>query len=131
MDMVKAMQLSYSYKPVFLLSFLKNMDDTGSAVLADVAKDFAAYYEARKAKGLPAEKNRCIFTRESYTEKDVERLILDMPFKRFEDMNAFHHAKQLGRIQLYRSLFKQLTEEDYAVMRESSEEALKRYFGEK
>ena len=29
-----------------------------------------------------------------------------MPFKHFIDMYAFHHAKQLGRTQLYRSLFK-------------------------
>ena len=40
--MVKAMQLSYSYKPVFLLSFLKNMNETGGAKLEDVARDFAA-----------------------------------------------------------------------------------------
>jgi superfamily II DNA or RNA helicase len=41
MDMVKQMTMSYSYKPVFLLSMLKNMDETGSAKLADVAADFA------------------------------------------------------------------------------------------
>lgn len=129
MDMVKAMQLSYSYKPVFLLSFLKNMNETGSAKLEDVAKDFAAYYEDRKKRGLPAEKKPCIFTKGDYTEKDVEGLILRMPFKRFEDMHAMHHAKQLGTIEFYRSLAKQLTEEDYDIMRQSSEEALKKYFG--
>ena len=131
MDSVKTMQLSYSYKPVFLLSFLKNMDETGSASLADITKDFAAYYEKRKAQGLPAEKQKCIFTRDSYTEKEVEKLILTMPFRRFEDLHAFHHAKQLGRIQLYQSIYKQLTEEDYDIIRKSSEEALIRYFGQK
>ena len=131
MDMVKAMQLSYSYKPVFLLSFLKNMNETGSAKLEDVAKDFAAYYEDRKKKGLPPEKKSCIFTKGNYTEKDVEGLILRMPFKRFEDMHAMHHAKQLGTIEFYRNLAKQLTEEDYDIMRQSSEEALKKYFGDK
>ena len=53
MDMVKAMQLSYSYKPVFLLSFLKNMNETGSVKLEDVAKDFAAYYVSAKSKYEP------------------------------------------------------------------------------
>ena len=124
------MQLSYSYKPVFLLSFLKNMNETGSAKLEDVAKDFAAYYEDRKKKGLPPEKKSCIFTKGNYTEKDVEGLILRMPFKRFEDMHAMHHAKQLGTIEFYRNLAKQLTEEDYDIMRQSSEEALKKYFGD-
>ena len=88
----------HSYKPVFLLSFLKNMNETGSAKLEDAAKDFAAYYEDRKKKGLPPEKKSCIFTKGNYTEKDVEGLILRMPFKRFEDMHAIiNYLKQFGK----------------------------------
>lgn len=130
MDMVKQMTMSYSYKPVFLLSMLKNMDETGSAKLADVAADFARFYEDRREKGLPPEKKTCIFTKSSYTPREVEQLILRMPFRRFEDMHAVHHAKQLGTIQFYKSLYKQLTEEDFTQIRSSSEEALRRYFGE-
>ena len=131
MDMVKQMTMSYSYKPVFLLSMLNNMDETGSAKLEDVAADFARFYEERKEKGLLPEKKPCIFTKGDYSSKDVEQLILRMPFRRFEDMHAVHHAKQLGTIQFYKSLFKQLTEEDFEQIRQSSREALKRYFGEK
>ena len=130
MDMVKQMNMSYSYKPVFLLAMLNNLDETGSAKLENVAADFAHYYETRKEKGLPPEKKPCIFTKGGYTQKDVERLILTMPFRRFEDMHAVHHAKQLGTIQFYKSLFNQLTEEDFAQIRESSSEALRRYFGD-
>lgn len=130
MDMVRQMNMAYSYKPVFLLAMLDNMDETGSAKLEDVAADFARFYEARREKGLPPEKKQCIFTKGGYTPKDVERLILTMPFRRFEDMHAVHHAKQLGTIQFYKSLFNQLTEEDFTQIRESSKEALKRYFGD-
>lgn len=130
MDRVRQMTMSYSYKPVFLLSLLDNMDVSGSAKLEDVAADFARFYEERKERGLPPEKKECIFTKGGYTAKDVERLILSMPFKRFEDMHAVHHAKQLGIIQFYKSLYNQLTDEDFAQIRESSREALKRYFGE-
>ena len=129
MDMVKQMNMAYSYKPVFLLALLDNLDETGSAKLEDVAADFARFYEERREKGLPPEKKPCIFTRGGYTPKDVERLILTMPFRRFEDMHVMHHAKQLGTIQFYRSLFKQLTEDDLKQIRESSQEALRRYFG--
>ena len=130
MDMVKQMTMSYSYKPVFLLSMIKNMDQTGSAKLADVAADFARYYEGRRAKGLPPEKKTCIFTKGGYTAKDVEQLILRMPFRRFEDMHAVHHAKQLGTIQFYKALFNQLTDDDFDQIREISNAALRRYFGE-
>lgn len=130
MNMVKVMTMSYSYKPVFLKAFLDNMDETGSASLAEVSKDFAAFYENRKKQGLPAEKKPCIFTRGDYTQKDVERLILSMPFRRFEDMNAFRHAKELGMVQFYKALHKQLEPADFEQIRVWSDEALKRYFGD-
>lgn len=129
MEMVETMTMSYSYKPVFLLAFLDNMDSTGSARLEDVTRDFARYYEERKEKGLPAEKRKCIFTRGGYTTHDVELLILNMPFKRFEDMHIMHHAKQLGILQFYSTLAKQMTEEDYLRIRKCCERALNRYFG--
>ncbi len=128
MDMVETMTMSYSYKPVFLISFLNNMDETGSARLEDVARDFARFYEERKEKGLPPEKKNCIFTRGGYTQKDVERLILSMPFKRFEDMHAMHHAKQLGTLQFYKSLYKQLNNKDFEHIRICSKASLEKYF---
>ena len=53
-------------------------------MLSEVAEAFAWYYEDRKKQGLPAEKKNCIFTKGGYSAKDVERLILSMPFKRFD-----------------------------------------------
>ncbi len=128
MDMVKTMTMSYSYKPVFMLAFLDNMDETGSARLEDVARDFARFYEERKEKGLEPEKKNCIFTKGGYTQHDVERLILSMPFRRFEDMHAMHHAKQLGTLQFYKVLAKQMTDEDYQQIREFSKKAIEKYF---
>ncbi len=128
MDMVETMTMSYSYKPVFLISFLNNMDENGSARLEDVARDFSRFYEERKEKGLSPEKKNCIFTRGGYTQKDVERLILSMPFKRFEDMHAMHHAKHLGTLQFYKSLYKQLSKEDFEHIHICSKSALDKYF---
>lgn len=61
--MVDTMTMSYSYKPVFMIAFLDNMNDAGEARLEDVARSFAAFYEDRQARGLPAEKKKCIFRR--------------------------------------------------------------------
>ena len=130
MDMIKQMTMSYSYKPVFLLAMLRNMDETGSARLQDVAADFAAFYEDRRARGLPPEKKNCIFTKGGYTPRDVEQLILRMPFRRFEDMHAMHHAKQLGTLRFYQQLMKQLTDEDMESIRACCEAAIRRYYHE-
>ena len=59
----------------------------------------------------------------------MERLILSMPFRRFEDMHVMHHAKHLGILQIYQSLFKQLTPEDLDRIRQDCHRALERYFG--
>ena len=122
------MTMSYSYKPVFLLAFFDLMDKEGNAVIEDVARKFAAFYEDRAARGMLAEKKSCIFTKGGYTDKDVERLILSMPFKRFEDMHFIRHSKHLGLIQLDKSILRKLSEDDVETIRKSCQEALERYF---
>lgn len=130
MDMAKKMSMSYSYKPVFINAFFDHMNRDGEARLEDVVQEFAAFYEDRIERGLPAEKKKCIFTKGGYNEKDVEKLILSMPFKRFEDMGFIRHSKFMGLIQLDKHIIRNLTDEDIRSLRSYSDMALKRYFGE-
>lgn len=130
MDMVTAMTMSYSYKPVFILAFLDHMDERGQARIEDVVQEFASFYEHRLEQGKAAEKRPCIFTKGGYTDKDVERLILSMPFKPFEDMNFMHHARHLGIIQMERAIFRRLENADIERIRVCCWAALRQYFGE-
>ncbi len=130
LKMMETMTMSYSYKPVFMLAFLDSMDGMGRAKLSDVAADFAAFYEKRREAGETVEKRPCIFTRGGYTQRDVERLILSMPFRRFEDMHVMHHSRQLGTLEFYRQLMKQLTPEDLEQIREWCRQGIRRYFAE-
>ena len=129
LDFCNEMQMSYSYKPVFLISFLSNMNEHGEAMLSDVAESFMWYYEDRIKKGLPAEKKNCIFTKGDYTLKDVERLILSMPFKRFEGMGYMRHSKYLGVIQIDKSIMKTLDDDDISTILTYCTDALERYWG--
>ena len=69
------------------------------------------------------------FTKGGYSQKDVERLILSMPFKRYEDMHIMHHSKNLGTLQFYKVLARQLTDDDYTAIRQSCHAALSKCFG--
>lgn len=129
LDFCNEMQMSYSYKPVFLISFLSNMNEHGEAMLSDVAESFMWYYEDRIKKGLPAEKKNCIFTKGDYTIKDVEKLILGMPFKRFEGMGYMRHSKYLGIIQIDKSIMKTLDDDDISTILTYCTDALDRYWG--
>lgn len=112
LDFCRKMSMSYSYKPVFLISFISCMNEKGEANLGEIAESFAWYYENRIKHGLPAEKKNCIFSKGGYAVKDVETLILSNPFKRFEDMGYMHHSKYLGVLQIDKSIIKSFDDND-------------------
>ena len=112
MSMVNTMDMSASYKPVLLKALFEHMDGAGKVRLEDAVGYFIDYYSQRAEKGLPVEKKTSIFARGGYTEKEVERLILSNPFKRFEDMLFMKHSRQLGYIELNSNIAKRLTAEE-------------------
>lgn len=104
MDMIRQMDMSYSYKPVLIKAVVQYADEKGRVKLEDIVAYFKNYYEGRRAVGLLVEKLRSIFTRSDYTDKEAERNILANPFKLFEDMQMLWHTKTLGIIQLMANL---------------------------
>lgn len=131
LDFCRKMSMSYSYKPVFLISFISCMNEKGEANLGEIAESFAWYYENRIKQGLPAEKKNCIFTKGSYTIKDVETLILSNPFKRFEDMGYMHHSKYLGVLQIDKSIIKSFDDNDTSDLLTYCTDALDKYWDRK
>ena len=67
-------------------------------------------------------------TKGGYMQKDVEKLILSMPFKRFEGMGYMRHSKYLGIVQIDRSIMKTLDEEDISTILTYCTDALERYW---
>jgi len=127
-EMVEKMTMSYSYKPVFMISFISVMNEDGTAQLDDVVDLFAEFYEDRKNKGLVIEKGNCIFTKDSYTKNDVKRLILNNPFKRFEDMSFMHHSKYVGTIQLDSCIAKNLTVDEINLIEKICTKKIEEYY---
>jgi superfamily II DNA or RNA helicase len=128
MDMVKAMDMSASYKPVLLKAFFEHMDGEGKVRLEDLVSYFIDYYTLRKEKSLPVEKATSIFAKGGYTEKEVERLILSNPFKRFEDMRFMKHSRQLGYVELNGIIYKRLSNEDKRWIMEWCDRKLDEYY---
>ena len=129
MDMIRQMDMSYSYKPVLIKAILKYADSKGRVKLEDIVNFFRAYYESRRSAGLTVEKPNSIFAKGSYTDKDAQRNILSNPFKRFEDMQMLRHTKTLGIIQVDESVWKRLTEEEKREIEQVCDEKLGEYYG--
>lgn len=128
LEMVRQMDMSYSYKPVLIQAILRHADEKGRIQLADIVAYFRAYYEGRRAAGLVVEKPNSLFARGGYTDKEAERNILANPFKRFEDMQMLRHTRTLGIVQVDESVWKKLTAEEKAEMEKICEEKLAQYF---
>ena len=128
LEMVRQMDMSYSYKPVLIQAILRHADEKGRIQLADIVAYFRAYYEGRRAAGLVVEKPNSLFARGGYTDKEAERNILANPFKRFEDMQMLRHTRTLGIVQVDESVWKKLTAQEKAEMEKICEEKLEQYF---
>ena len=128
LEMVRQMDMSYSYKPVLIQAILRHADEKGRIQLADIVAYFRAYYEGRRAAGLVVEKPNSLFARGEYTDKEAERNILANPFKRFEDMQMLRHTRTLGIVQVDESVWKKLTAGEKAEMEKICEEKLAQYF---
>ena len=128
LEMVRQMDMSYSYKPVLIQAILRHADEKGRIQLADIVAYFRAYYEGRRAAGLVVEKPNSLFARGGYTDKEAERNILGNPFKRFEDMQMLRHTRTLGIVQVDESVWKKLTAGEKAEMEKICEEKLEQYF---
>ena len=128
LEMVRQMDMSYSYKPVLIQAILRHADEKGRIQLTDIVAYFRAYYEGRRAAGLVVEKPNSLFARGGYTDKEAERNILANPFKRFEDMQMLRHTRTLGIVQVDESVWKKLTAEEKAEMEKVCEEKLAQYY---
>ena len=110
MDMIRKMDMSYSYKPVLIKAILEYADKNGRVKLDDIVSYFRNFYEGRKTNGLIPEKASSIFAKSGYTDKEAQRNILSNPFKRFEDMQMLRHTKTLGIIEVEPTVWKHLSD---------------------
>ena len=128
MEMIRQMDMSYSYKPVLIKAILLYADEKGRVKLADIVSYFRSFYETRRSAGLPIEKKNSIFAKGGYTDKEAERNILSNPFKRFEDMQMLRHTKTLGIVQMEETVWKYLTADEKDEIGRICDEKLKVYF---
>ena len=128
MEMIRQMDMSYSYKPVLIKAILLYADEKGRVKLADIVSYFRSFYETRRTAGLPIEKKNSIFAKGGYTDKEAERNILSNPFKRFEDMQMLRHTKILGIVQMEETVWKHLTADEKDEMGKICDEKLTAYY---
>ena len=128
LDMIRQMDMSYSYKPVLIKAVLLYADEKGRVKLSDIVTYFRDFYERRRAAGLVVEKANSIYAKGDYTDKDAERNILANPFKRFEDMQMLRHTKTLGIVEADGAVWENLSQEGKAEIERICDQKLAEYY---
>ena len=128
MEMIRQMDMSYSYKPVLIKAVLTHADSKGRVKLDDIVAYFRSYYEGRRNAGLTVEKPNSIFAKGGYTDKEAQRNILSNPFKRFQDMQMLRHTKTLGIIEVEPTVWRNLTDNEKNEIQKICEEKLSEYY---
>lgn len=121
---------TFSYKIIFLLSFLKVRNDRNEAALPDILSLYRRFYKGLLSAYGRNERNNCPYNRSQYLddEKGLQRNLLANPFEKFERKRFFYHCKDLNYIALDFVLAEKLTENDYASIREQMVNDLKEYY---
>jgi len=124
------MDMSASYKPVLLLALLDTVDDDGKASFSELTLAFRDFYLERFNCGLPAEKGKLRMRRvKELTESEIQRLILEMPFKKYAQRGFVDYARDLAQVRIVPTLWKRLDTNDRKWLREIAETRITEYFG--
>ncbi len=129
LDFVSEMDMAASYKPVLLLSVLDCVDPRGVAEIASVVSRFRKFYEDRRRAGRSVEKGNTRMARvEQLEDLEVQRVMLGMPFEKFERRHYLRYDRDLSRIRFAPKLWRQLRRDDIDAIRRSCEQALDQYY---
>jgi superfamily II DNA or RNA helicase len=123
------MDMTTSYKPVMLMALLDCIDDRGQATIADIVSKFREFYERRQAAGLSVERPKSVMARiAKLDDAAIQRLMLTMPFEKFERRRFLEYARDLAFVRIVRRLWRQLSAADLDNVRSVCREAIEKYY---
>ncbi|MGL5713426.1 MAG: DEAD/DEAH box helicase, partial [Paraclostridium sp.] len=120
---------SLSYKIIFILSLIKNIEKDGEADFEKVKSDYINYYRGRLYDGLAVDKKSCPFTLEYLdSDKDMTRNIIVNPFEKFERKRFIYYGKDVKNIGFSFYLWQKIDEEFLNKLKAKMIADLKEYY---
>lgn len=112
-DFLEAKDYSCSYKMIFMLSVIKNIDRNGEANIDKVLDDYIRFYEDRIDLGLQVDKKACKYDKEKlHDRKDMKENMLVNPFEKYERKRFMFYSKDLAKIAFSSSLWETFNHQD-------------------
>ncbi len=115
-EFISQKSYSMSYKMIFILSFMKIVDDHGEVDLDELTTEYIWFYKLLISRGLPVDRgNDPPYGRPGVINdiKYIQRSILTNPFEKYERKRFFYHSKDLKKLSISPYLLAKLELEDY------------------
>jgi superfamily II DNA or RNA helicase len=128
-EFIDTMDMALSCKPVMLLALLDSVDEDGRARASDVARRFQQFYRDRRAAGLIVERPGARKVPvDELDETSAQRLMLGMPFEKFERRRFVRYDHDLAYVRFDPRLWRQLGPGDREQIREVCWRSIEAYY---
>ncbi|MBA4192129.1 MAG: DNA helicase [Planctomycetaceae bacterium] len=125
---VNKMDMSASYKPVMLRALLELADEDGRVRVDDAARAFHKFYSDRRRTSLVVEKASARMNDPHMTTEAVRQLMLDMPFRKFEQKKFLKYDRDVAFARFSPALWRQLDADDRVAIRAVCEAKIAEYY---
>lgn len=128
LEYCRTMKMSYSYKPVLILALLHAGDKRGTISINKATQYFRTYYNDRRAKGLPAEKKKCIYQRSDITDQQIEGNIISNPVRALVESGFFFYNEENEVFSVSPEIWSAIDRKYKAALTRICNQKLKEYF---
>ncbi len=121
---------TFSYKIIFLLSFLKTCNERFEASLPKLLELYQRFYQNVLRKNGKNERETCPYNRGEYLDdsKAIQISLLANPFEKFERKRFFYHCTDLNYLAIDPVLISNITTDQYKKIVEQMVQDLRDYY---
>jgi hypothetical protein len=129
LDFARSRNLSKSYKPVLVKALLATVGRDGEAAMADIVREFRAFYRARREAGLPVEFGPPdVSDPAAVSDARLRQLIVQNPLERFLIKGFLEYLPEAGVVRFAPQLWAELRAYELLDLRRSADEQLAYYY---
>lgn len=125
-DYCRSMKMSYSYKPVLVLSLLSSKEFSIS--LKEAVTFFRDYYEERRKNRQKIEKKNCIYQNPLVSDEEIKENICNNPVKALVKSGYFSYNSKKQEFKIVESIAIRIAVEDIEMLKSICNQKLHSYF---
>jgi len=120
---------TFSFKLIFMLSFLKAINKDGEADTNNVLDYYKKFYLDRIKLNLEIDKRNCIYNKDYLDDiVKIKQSMFNNPFEKYERKRFIYQCKDLNKIAFNPTLWEKLSKVDLKVIKKTYIEHLEEYY---